>query len=92
MKAPIVAGNRSIAFVFERLGADEESMGFGALFEQVLEGGAPGDEVQAVVRFWADLAQVYATPGTEFDLWLGRVVGHGTVLESYPGYTDELSG
>jgi hypothetical protein len=31
--------------------------------------------------FWADEAQVYATPGAKFVLWYaGRTVGHGEVL------------
>lgn len=85
LKAPIEVGSRSVAYVFERLGEGEEVMGFGAVVEDVLAGGAPGGEFRAVVRFWADLAEVYATSGTEFDLWLGRVVGHGVVKEIVPG-------
>lgn len=81
LKAPVEVGSRSVAFVFKRLGEDEEPIGFGAVVEEVLQGGNPGGELRAVVRFWADLAEVYATPGTEFDLWLGRIVGHGEVLE-----------
>lgn len=79
LKAPVEEGSRSVAFRFARLGEDEEPMGFGAVVERLLEGGAPGGKLCAVVVFWADLAEVYATPGTEFDLWLGRTVGHGVV-------------
>lgn len=82
LKSTIVAGHRSVVYLFDRLGEDEERVGFGAVVEEVLEGGDPGGPFRAVVRFWADLAEVYATPGTEFDLWLGRVVGHGCVLEA----------
>jgi hypothetical protein len=81
LKSAIGPGHRSVAYLFEPLGEEEDPMGFGAVVEEVLEGGAPGQGLLAVVRFWADLAEVYATPGTEFDVWLGRVVGHGRVLE-----------
>jgi len=81
LKSAIVPGHRSVVYLFDRLGEDEEPMGFGAVVEEVLEGGSPGEVFLGVVRFWADLADVYATPGTEFDVWLGRVVGHGRVLE-----------
>jgi hypothetical protein len=35
--------------------------------------------VPVVIRFWADEAAVYATPGASFTLWCGRVVGTGAV-------------
>jgi hypothetical protein len=78
---PIEAGHRSTLFVFERLGEDEEPMYFGAVVEEVSSGGVPGDRLEAIVRFWADLAEVYATPGTVFDLsYAGRPVGRGEVV------------
>ena len=32
-----------------------------------------------IIRFWADEAVVYATPGAAFTLWYGRPVGRGVV-------------
>lgn len=84
LKNSIEAGSRSVAYLFEPLDEGEEPMGFGAVVEDVLAGGLPGGELSAVVRFWADLAKVYATAGAKFDLWLGRVVGHGVVKDVLP--------
>ncbi|HTN99548.1 MAG TPA: hypothetical protein VL068_02635 [Microthrixaceae bacterium] len=56
-------------------------MAFGAIVEDVITGGGPGGEFRGVLRFWADLARVYATAGAEFDFWLGRTVGRGVVKE-----------
>lgn len=84
LKAPIEAGSRSVAYRFPRLGDESGPMAFGAVIEEVAAGGMPGGEFRGVLRFWADLAEVYATPGAEFDLWLGRVVGRGTVVEILP--------
>lgn len=61
-------------------------MAFGAVVEDVAEGGSPGGEFRGVLRFWADLAEVYASPGAEFDSWLGRVVGRGIVMEILPDH------
>lgn len=80
LKEPIAAGSHSIAFMFERLGGGEP-VGLGAFVERVDEGGAPGGDFRAVIAFWGDLSEVYATPGTKFDLWLGRIVGRGVVKE-----------
>lgn len=79
LAAPVQEGTRSIAFVFDGLGGDPEPAAFGAVIERVLDGGAPGGPLRAVARFWADLAAIYATPGTTCALWLGRTVGRGVV-------------
>lgn len=84
VKNAIVGGSRSVAYLFEPLDDGEQPNGFGGVVEEVIEGGAPGGDLTAIVRFWAELAEVYATPGTQFDLWLGRVVGHGVVKEVLP--------
>lgn len=81
LRSPIEAGNRSVAYVFEPLGEEDEPMAFGAIVENVVAGGCPGGEFRGVIRFWADLAEVYATAGAEFDFWLGRTVGRGVVKE-----------
>ena len=81
LKAPVQEGSRSVAFLFERLGEGAEPMGFGAVVERLREGGSPGGRLTAEVAFWSELAAVYATPGTAFDLWLGRTVGRGVVTD-----------
>jgi hypothetical protein len=89
LRAPLEAGNRSLIFQFKRLGEAGKPVNFGAIVEEVLEGDLPGSGLVAVVMFWEDLAQVYATPGAEFDLWLGRIVGHGRVHQSWQGTSGE---
>ena len=81
LKSPIEPGNRSVAYLFEPLGEEEEAMAFGAIVEDVVVGGFPGGEFRGVLRFWADLAEIYATVGAEFDFWLGRTVRRGVVKE-----------
>ena len=49
----------------------------------------PGSaEVPVTLRFWADEAAVYATPGVSFTLWYGRAVGTGVVTR----VVDEAAG
>lgn len=80
LRGPMRQGHRSVAYRFAGLGG-EADQGFGALVEEVLEGGEPGGRLVAKLRFYHDLADVYATPGAEFDVWYGRAVGRGRVLE-----------
>ena len=79
LRGPIRDGHRSVAYRFVGLG-DEPDQAFGAHVEEVLEGGEPGSRLVARIRFYHDLAEVYATVDAEFDVWYGRVVGHGRVL------------
>ncbi len=79
LRGPIDAGHRSVAYRFVGLG-DEADQAFGGIVEEVLQGGAPGSRLVARIRFYHDLAEVYATVGAEFEVWYGRVVGHGRVL------------
>lgn len=40
---------------------------------------------KAQLTFWADIGQIYATPGVAFKLWYdGRIVGFGTVTSYEP--------
>lgn len=80
LKAPLQRGNRSLLFVFPAADEDEEPICFGAVVEQT-EGGRAGHPFTAQLFFWADEAEVYASPGAEFDIWYSRVVGHGTVKD-----------
>lgn len=45
----------------------------------------PGMRGKAQLAFWADIAQIYATPGVAFKLWYdGRIVGFGMVTSYEP--------
>ena len=79
LRGPIHDGHRSVAYRFVGLG-DEADQAFGAIVEEVLQGGDPGGRLVARIRFYHDLAEVYATAGAEFEVWYGRVVGNGRVL------------
>jgi hypothetical protein len=57
----------------------------------VIDGSAlvPGTGgVPVIIRFWADEAGVYATPGVAFTLWYGRAGGGGVVTR----LADEVAG
>ena len=80
LRGPIIDGHRSVAYGFENLDPDGEPVFFGALVERVCEGGEPGGRLVAVLRFYHELAEIYATPGAECQLDYGRVVGDGRVI------------
>ena len=87
--APVPSGTRSLVLVFSSLESSGEEVKFGAVID-VAAGSAlvPGaDQVPVIIRFWADQAAVYATPGTVFTLWHGRLVGKGAVT----GIMDEAA-
>lgn len=45
----------------------------------------PGTRGKAQLAFWAEIAQIYATPDVAFKLWYdGRIVGFGTVTSYRP--------
>lgn len=71
--------NRSLLFVFPPL--EEEPLQHGAIIEQILGEARPRARVTALVQFFDDSAAIAASPGAEFDLWLGRNVGRGVVKE-----------
>ncbi len=83
LKSPLQPGNRSLQFVFPATDENEEPVYFGAVVEQT-EGGEPGASLTGQLFFWADLAEVYASPGAEFDIWYSGIVGHGIVKEIVP--------
>ncbi len=79
--APVLSGTRSLLLGFSPLQPSGGEVKFGAVID-VADGSAlvPGAaQVPVTIRFWADEAAVYATPGTAFTLWYGRVVGEGMV-------------
>jgi hypothetical protein len=81
LNSPMPTGTRSLMLVFPSLERSGGEVEIGAVIETI-NGSAlvPGaDEVPVIIRFWADEAAVYATPGTAFTLWYGRAVGTGVV-------------
>lgn len=81
LRSPMPTGTRSLLLVFPSLEDPGREFQIGAVID-VIDGPAlvPGaDEVPVIVRFWADEAAVYATPGAVFTLWYGRPVGRGVV-------------
>ncbi len=90
LNSPLPSGTRSLMLVFPSLEQPGGDMRIGAVID-VLDGAAlvPGtDGVGVVVRFWADEAAVYATPGATFAIWYGRPVGEGVVMR----LADEAAG
>lgn len=87
LKSSVEEGNRSLIFVFEGLGEeDEKEARFGAVIERIRTGsGQPGRLTEAELWFWIELAAIYATKRATFDVWYaGRIVGHGRILEIAP--------
>ena len=81
LHSPMPTGTRSLLLAFRSLEDHGGEVKVGAVID-VLDRPAlvPGrDEVPVVIRFWADEAAVYATPGAAFTLWYGRPVGRGVV-------------
>ncbi len=74
--------NRSLLFIFPPLEA--EPLQHGAVIEQLFGEARPGARVTAQVQFFDDSAAIVASPGVEFDLWLGRTVGRGVVKDVLP--------
>jgi hypothetical protein len=94
LRAPVPSGTRSLVLVFSSLEAPDEEVKFGAVID-VTDGPAlvPGaDQVPVIIRFWADEAAVYATPGAAFTLWYGGLVGQGVVTERADEAASSLRG
>lgn len=89
LRGPILDGHRSVAYEFESLDGSGVRVAFGAHVEKVVEGGEPGERMVAVLRFYHDLAEVYATPGVECLLEYGRPVGRGLIVEVLPAFDAE---
>jgi hypothetical protein len=81
LRSPMPTGTRSLLLVFRSPEATGGEVKIGAVIDVVgRQTLVPGtDEVPVVIRFWADEAAVYATPGVAFTLWYGRPVGRGVV-------------
>lgn len=87
LKAPVAEESRSLHFLFEAgsydLGGGEAR--FGAVVEGIDGSSEPGGTFEARLLFWVDSAARFATAGASFDVWYGRIVGHGSVLAVLPG-------
>ena len=82
LAAPLPSGTPSLLLRFPPAEPGGESVTLGAVLTphggvQVL---AAGHEIHVDVLFWADEARVYATVGASFDIWYGRLVGSGVIL------------
>jgi hypothetical protein len=90
LRNPIPSGSRSLLLAFARPGPDAEDVKIGAVID-VIGGSAlvpGGAEIPVNIRFWADEAAVYATPGVSFTLWYGHTVGTGVVTRVGADATD----
>ena len=81
LRSPMPTGSRSLLISFAPDEPDGEDVKIGAVIDvadglELVPGSA---EVPVTLRFWADEAAVYATPGVSFTLWYGRAVGTGVV-------------
>jgi hypothetical protein len=90
LRSPMPTGTRSLLLVFRSLEDPGGDAKIGAVIDVVdMPALVPGtDEVPVVIRFWADEAAVYATPGAAFTLWYRRPVGRGVVTR----IVDEAAG
>lgn len=81
LRSPVPTGSRSLLLAFASLQPDGEEVKIGAVIDVIGRSTlVPGAvEVPVVIRFWADEAAVYATPGAAFTLWYGHAVGTGVV-------------
>ena len=91
LHAPMPPASRSLLLEFPSLDSPGHQTTIGAAIHTLdrapLEPGTGDRTVR--LRFWADEAQLYATPGAKFSLWYaGRTVGHGEVLR----VADEVAG
>jgi hypothetical protein len=71
-------GSRSVMFRFSEVGELEDGDMFGAVIEAVEE--QPDGLLRVQLMFWGDLAAVYVTPGSRFEVWYARTLGAGVVL------------
>lgn len=80
MRHPIEVGHRSVVYRFDPAGAGDEPQGLGALVERVLVDESSSHRFRLEVRFWSPIASLIVVPGAEFKLWMGRIVGRGSVV------------
>ena len=80
LKEPMPLPTKSLILVFASLDKDSsDDVMIGACISSGDRGSmAPGDQLHAIVEFWAGVGRVYATDETQFKLWYaGRIVGSG---------------
>jgi hypothetical protein len=87
------SGGRSPLLKFRSLEDPDQQTTMGAVIDtpdgSAIEPGITGVIVH--LWFWADEAQVYATPGATFLLWYaGQAIGHGEVLRVIDEVADPI--
>lgn len=76
-------------FRFPEAAAHEDGDMFGAIIESLDE--CSDGQLRVQLLFWNDLARIYATPGSEFEVWYARTVGRGVVLPESAGGVEGCS-
>ena len=76
-------GGQSVMFRFPLAAEHEGGDLFGAIIELVDNGSDGWLRVQ--LWFWQEIAAIYVTPGSEFEVWYGHTVGDGVVLPDSAG-------
>lgn len=82
------SGSRSVMFRLFDAARYEDGDMFGAVIDEVDD--RTDGLLHVRLRFWNELAVVYAMPGARFDVWYVRTVGHGVVLPCSPGDEERL--
>jgi len=83
LEMPLPTGTKSLLLCFDSGMEDPPTVTVGAVIEPVaassLDPGAR--DLDVWLTFWADEAEIFATPGAPFELRYGRPVGDGTIYE-----------
>ena len=73
-------GSQSLIFVFDGFDDTPDSVQFGGIIQDLPIGDPNGGRFVATIRFWNELARIYATKGSTFLVWYGENVGKGHVV------------
>jgi len=71
---------RSVLLVFTAPSGEDVMLGCTLERASGQPAGVSSDGVVVAARFWAVEASTYAVPGARFNMWYGRIIGHGAVL------------
>ena len=90
LSSALPSGNRALLLKFGGGEDSLEQISLGAMITtpsgEDLEPGA--SKLGAELLFWADESHIHATPGTRFELWCGRSVGEGVILDFVADFKD----
>lgn len=77
-------GSRSVLFRFR----DESASGYvGAFIEDIRD--EPDGSLVVRLLFWDDAVAIWASPGAQFEIWYGKPVGEGQILDQWTDSIDE---